>query len=284
MTKRILVVLDPGHDTEIATRYAIELAKEHDAEITGLALVDRKRISEATQGGGIGSMYYAEKLKVKLTDEVRSEAQKLLKQFAERVDTAGAKHSEDHIAEAEVIKAITEDMKTHDLLVAGHESHFYYADPERRTHALAGIVEQSAAATLVVESEYRDIGRILVAYDGGSPAARALQKYVHLNLFGTDVDVEVLHVRGAGRENELEGERLIRGVSAYLQSHGFSSVKTSSIEDGHPMDRILAHSESCGADLIVAGAYSKSGLKKMFFGSTAEGLIENSPVPLFLYH
>lgn len=284
MTKRILVVLDPGHDTKVATQYAIELAKAHDGEVTGLALVDRKRINEATQGGGIGSMYYAEKLKTKLTDEVRSEAQKLLKEFIDEVEEAGAKHSDDHIAENEVVQAITDDMKTHDLLVAGHESHFYYADPERRTHALAGIVETSAAATLVVESEYRVVRRVLVAYDGGSAAARAVQKFAHLSPFGTGIQVEVVYVRGDSREDELESDRAVRGVAAYLKSHGYSNVITTSIEDDNALDRILSHSDSTNADLIVAGAYSKSGLKKLFFGSTAEGLIEKSSVPLFLYH
>ncbi|MDX1438488.1 MAG: universal stress protein [Rubricoccaceae bacterium] len=284
MTKRILVVLDPGYDTKVAIRYAIELAKKHDGEVTGLALVDRKRINEASQGGGIGSMYYAEKLKRELTDEVRTEAQKLLLDFITEVEAAGARHSDDHIAESEVVRAITEDMKTHDLLIAGHESHFYYADPERRTHALAGIVEKSAAATFVVESEYREINRVMVAYDGDSAAARAVQKFAHLSPFGTNLNVEVVHVRGHGRENELESDRLTRGAAVYLKSHGYDSVKTTSIEDEKALDRILSHREATNADLIVAGAYSKSGIRKLFFGSTAEGLIEKSKVPLFLYH
>ncbi len=284
MTKRILVVLDPGHDTHIATQYAIEIAKAHDGAVTGLALVDRKRINEAAIGGGVGAMYYAEKLRRDLADEVRTEAQKLLAEFVEEVEAAGAHHTDDHIAENGVVQAITEDMKTHDLLVAGHESHFYYADPERRTHALADIVAEGAAATLVTESEYRRVRKVLVAYDGGTAAARALQKFAHLSPFGNNLDLEVFHVRDKGREAQLESERLLRGASAYLEDHGFAPIVKTSVEGGDPLNRILEHCKASEADLIVSGAYSASGIKKFFFGFTAKGIIEKSSVPLFLYH
>ncbi len=284
MTKRILVVLDPGHDTQVATQYAIEIAKAHDGAVTGLALVDRKRINEASAGGGIGAMYYAEKLRLALSDEVRTEAQTLLAAFVKQVEAAGARHTDDHIAEDSVVQAITDDMKTHDLLIAGHESHFYYADPERRTHALADIVAKGAAPTLVTESEYRPIKRVLIAYDGGTAGARALQKFAHLQPFGTDLDLEILHARDGGRENQLESERLLNGAASFLEGHGFSSITKSSVERGDPLERILERCETSNVDLTVAGAYSATGIKKLLFGSTAKGLIEKSGVPLFLYH
>ncbi|NNF59433.1 MAG: universal stress protein [Rhodothermaceae bacterium] len=284
MTKRILVVLDPDHDTPIATRYAVEIAKAHDGAVTGLALVDRKRINEAAAGGGIGAMYYAEKLRRDLADEVRSEAQTLLQEFIAQVEAAGAQHTDDHVADDDVVQSIAEDMKTHDLLVAGHESHFYYANPEKRTHVLAKLVEDSAAATLVIREAYRPISKVLLAYDGRSAAARAMQKFVHLAPFGTDLDVEVLHVHGGGREAQLESEQRLRAAQSYLQAYDFKAVTMASVEDSAPRERILSHTVASGADLIVAGAFSQTGLKKFFFGSTAKGLIEESPVPLFLYH
>ena len=284
MTRRLLVVLDPDPETAVSTRYAVEIAKAHDGAVTGLALVDRKRIDEAALGGGIGAMYYAEKLRRDLADEIRSEAQVLLQAFVEQVEAAGARHTDDHVADDDVVRGIMEDMKTHDLLVTGQQSHFYYADPNRRTHALVDIVEKGACATLVVQQSYRPIRRVLFAYDGGLPAARTMQKFAHLRPFGTDITLEVLHVRGDGREAELESDRLLEAAASYLQAYDFADVTTTSLPDGSPRDRILQHAEASEADLIVAGAYSATGLKKIFLGSTAVGLIEDSPVPLFLYH
>ena len=284
MTKRILVVLDADHDTTTATRYAVEIAKAHDGAVTGLALVDQKRIDAAARGGGIGAMYFAERLRLDLTQEIRGEAQQLLRRFLDEVEAAGARHTDDHVAEADVVRAIADDMKTHDLLVVGDVAHFYYADPTRRTRILADLVQLGASAILVVEADYRPIRRVLVAYDGGLPAARALQKVVHLSPFGTDLDVELLHVRDGGEEAARQSEQHLRGAKAYLEAYGYRDVRATSVEDGAVRERLLRHAAETDADLLVAGAYSASGLKKLFFGSTATGLIEDSALPLFLYH
>ena len=63
MIKRILVALDTDSDTPSATRYATEIASRYDAELTGLAVVDTGSIDAGSRGGGVGSMYYAEKLR-----------------------------------------------------------------------------------------------------------------------------------------------------------------------------------------------------------------------------
>lgn len=284
MTKRILVVLDPDPETSVATRYAVEIAKAHDGAVTGLALVDRKRIDDAAKGGGIGAMYYAEKLRRELTEEVRSEAQSLLQAFITQVEAAGATHTDDHIADDDVVRGIMEDMKTHDLLVTGQESHFYYAKPDQRTHALASIVEKGAAATLVVHKTYRPITSMLFAYDGGLPAARTMQKFAHLRPFGTDLAIEIVHVCDDNDDARRDSDQLLRDAASYLGAYGFDRLSTTTLHDGSPRERILRHAEETGTDLIAAGAYSATGLKKFFLGSTATGLIEQSPVPLFLYH
>ena len=81
MIKRILVALDPDSDTPVATRYAAEIARRHGSHVVGLAVVDTGQIEAAGRGGGVGSMYYAEKLKENLTEETRQKAHELIKSF-----------------------------------------------------------------------------------------------------------------------------------------------------------------------------------------------------------
>ena len=208
MTQRILVVLDPDSDTPVATDTAIDIARRHDGEVTGLAFFDRDSIGADTVGSGIGSYYYAEKLRKTLTDETRQRATELLAEFIERVEAAGVRHSGDRIGEDNLVRSLLSEMRTHDLLVAGRESHFYYAEPEHRTHTLAKVLEDGAAPTLIVGGQPVEVRRVAVAYDGSAPAARSLQKFVHLRPFGTDLDVEIVHVRGGSNEDRLESDRL----------------------------------------------------------------------------
>ena len=74
MIKHILVALDPDSDTPIAIRYASDIAGQYNAEVVALAVVDTGIIESETRGGGIGSMYYAEKLRENLTEDTRARA------------------------------------------------------------------------------------------------------------------------------------------------------------------------------------------------------------------
>ena len=174
MTKRILVVLDPDSDTPVATDVAIDIARSAGADLTGLAFVDKDSIGADTVGGGIGSYYFAEKLRETLTDETRQRARALLDQFTDRVEAAGVPHTGDRVGEDSLVKSLLDEMRTHDLLVAGRESHFYYAEPEQRTHTLAKVLGEAAAAMLIVGGERREVRRVAVAYDGSGPSARAM--------------------------------------------------------------------------------------------------------------
>ena len=284
MTRRILVVLDPDADTPVATDTAIQIANRFDAEVTGLAFVDKDSIAGEAAGGGIGSMYFAEKLREDLTEETRQRANALIREFAERVDAAGVRHTGDRVGEEGVVRSLLDEMRTHDLLVAGRVSHFYYHDPERRTHTLAKVLQECAAAMLIVNAGVPTIRRVAVAYDGSAPSARTLQKFAHLAPFGTDLDVEVVHVRGSSEADRLASDRLRADAETYLRAHGFERVTTTAIESSDPANRICDLAQGERADLVVSGAYAKSGFRKVVFGSSATKLLEQSKVPLFLYH
>jgi nucleotide-binding universal stress UspA family protein len=284
MTQRILVVLDPDSDMPVATETAIDIARTTGSQVTGLAFVDKDSIGNDTAGGGIGSMYFAERLREKLTEETRQKAQALIDTFTARVEAEGISHSGDRVGEGELVKSLLDEMRTHDLLIAGRESHFYYAEPERRTHTLGKVLQDAAAATLIVGTERPNVRRVAVAYDGSGSSARTLQKFAHLAPFGTDLDVEIVHVRGGSEAEILASERLREDAALYLRAHGFARVTTTGIESSDPANRICEIAQGGRADLVVSGAFAKTGFRKMLFGSSATKLLEQAKVPLFLYH
>ena len=284
MTHRILVVLDPDSDTPVATETAIGIARRYSSSVTGLAFVDKDSIGAEAAGGGIGSYHYAEKLRASLTEETRQRAHELIRHFTERVEAAGVAHTGDRVGEESLVKSLLDEMRTHDLLVAGRESHFYYADPDKRTHTMAKVIEQAAAATLIVGGEPREVKRVAVAYDGSAAAARAMQKFAHLSPFGTDLDVEVVHVHGSSEADRLASDQLRQDAAEYLRAYGFSQTVTTGVESSDPAEKICDLAQGQRADLVVSGAYTKSGFRKMLFGSSATKLLDEAKVPLFLYH
>jgi nucleotide-binding universal stress UspA family protein len=278
MIRCILVALDPDSDTRTAVRYASELARRHSASVTGLAVVDTGHIEASIRGGGIGSMYYAEKLREQLTEEARLVARRLIEEFDAIANEEGLRHH-NTVAEGVPFQRIVEDMKYHDLLVVGKEPHFFYSHPEEKNKTLVRIVHESIGPVLVVSEAYRAIHRVLMAYDGSAAAARTIQRFAQLQPFGTDVAVDLLTIS----EETSEAQLMLSLMGAYLQEHGFTFQAT--VRSGENVaEEIVRFAEEIQADLVVAGAYATSGLKRWFFGSSTSALLEKTTLPLFVYH
>ena len=280
MIKKILVALDADTDTPVATRYAADIARRHNAEVTGLAVVDMGSIEASSRGGGIGSMYLMEKLQENLTAEARSVARQLTGEFNAAMKDSGVGFDA-QVEEGVPFERIVEDMKYHDLLVVGKDPHFFYSHPEEKTKTLVRVVKNSIGPTLVVPETYRPVERVLVAYDASNASARAMRRFVHLLPFGTDLTVEILNVHPKG---EREGSQLaLQMAKSYMNAHGYNA-HTSSLQGTDPAKQIVEFAKQFEADVLVAGAHSVSQLTKLTFGSTTASLLEECPVPLFVDH
>ncbi len=278
MIKKILVALDTDTDTPVATRYALEIAQRHEAEVVGLAVVDMGSIEASSRGGGIGSMYLMEKIQVNLTTEARAVARQLTDDFRQAMEPAGVPFDV-QVEEGVPFERIVEDMKYFDLLIVGKEPHFFYSHPEEKTKTLVRVVKNTVGPTLVVPRIYRSVSKALIAYDASNASARALRRFVHLQPFGTELLVEIVNVHGKG---EREGSQLaLRMAKSYMDAYGYN-VHISSIQGGNTADEIVAYTQQYEADVVIAGAHSVSKLARLAFGSTTASLLQHCPVPLFL--
>lgn len=286
MTKRILVLLDPDFPSPFVTNYAIEIARRNGATLTGLGLVDTSDIDKEISGGGIGSMYYAEKLRRNLTDEARSEAQKLLSRFVSDVEEAGIQHSDDHIGEGPSVETLANELRVHDLLISGSVTHSgEHVEPKRRAHLFAKVLREGVAAILLVGPDAKSIRKVTIAVGKRETAARTIQRFVHLSPFGTDVEADLVNVRGTSDSEKAESETLLDGYAEYFRAHGYTDVIKSSIPAGDSVaERILGHVDSTGSDLLVTGAYSRHGIRRLLLGTATTAILEGVKVPLFIAH
>ena len=278
MIKRILVALDTDADTPIATQYAISLAQQFNATITGLAVVD---ISNVYPSGIIGkpdATHHARDLWEELSDESQSVAKKLLGKFQKSVEEAGVGYTAIQ-KEGASAERIIEGMKYHDLLILGRESHFYYNEPARETKTLAQIVKHGVCPTLVVTDYFREFKKILIAFDGSNPAARSLKSFIYLIAERDTAELDLLYVSDKKKPGE---EPVLNYAEAYLRGHSFEKITKTVLLGPKPSDQILAHQKVTGAQLTVLGAHAVSAIKRITFGSNTHNIITSSNIPLFL--
>ena len=278
MIQNILVALDPDEDTPIAIDYACALAHKREAALTGIAVVDTRRIEKQSAGGGIGSMYYAEKLKEKWTEQTRAMARKLIAEFQHASKEAHINPSY-LMREGRPADCIVDEMRFHDVLVIGNVPHFFYVHPNEQTTTLNQIVKNGVGPVLIVPDKKIDVKSILVAFDGSYASSRAMQRFCQTQPLGIEIPVEVLNIHADGEQDH--SDVLLAKAKEYISSWGFD-VNTTSLGGTKHYELIMQHADAVEAGMIVAGAHSVSRMSQLAFGSTTASLVENGNKILFL--
>lgn len=140
---------------------------------------------------------------------------------------------------------------------------------------LERIVRASHKPVLVASRAFSPIQSVLIAYDGGAAAQKALEFVASSPLFD-GLKVELVSIGTAS----LEARLALESASAPLKDAG-REVSINVIE-GQPESALGAYAESSGADMVVMGAYNHSRLRSLFIGSTSGEMIRSCKVPLVL--
>lgn len=137
------------------------------------------------------------------------------------------------------------------------------------------IVRASSMPVFVANRAFKPIRRVLVAFDGGSPALRAIEYVAREPLFAGLEAVVVM----AGSETP-EARRALDGAVASLRVGGLDT--RGHLREGAPHEALGAIIEEDGVDLLVMGAYAHSRIRSMVLGSTTSELIRTCRVPILL--
>jgi nucleotide-binding universal stress UspA family protein len=123
------------------------------------------------------------------------------------------------------------------------------------------------------------LGTVVIAWDEGRPAARAVADALPLL---TRADrVEIVSVTDAGRDRPLPSE----GMARHLARHGIKAegVRLPS-SGGGVANALLSHAADLDAGLIVMGGYGHSRLREMVLGGTTRTILQSMTVPVLMAH
>ena len=135
--------------------------------------------------------------------------------------------------------------------------------------------------------------RVVVALDG-STACETVLRFLMEIAGPLDMTVQLLHVLQPMPTQVAEGtvviddfearrreaEEYLAPISAALRSQGVDTAWA--IRRGRPSEEILAAARESGADLIAMATHGRTGLGRLLFGSVAEEVLRNAPVPVFM--
>lgn len=273
MIKRILVGLGGTPYGLAATRRAIELARIHGAQLTGVTVLDPSRLTEA-------SPRFTERGWAPVPLD-----QQGLRVTQESVDAAISRFERRCAAESvpcsvlretgDPFEKLTEACRYHDLTILGLRGLFAFGIiPEPRE----GIYRLLARGVYPILSETREcnpVRKAFIAYSGSNHSAHAMQRFVQLRLW-PDMTLRV----ACFEKSREESDPLLGQAAAFCEAHGLSvETERSPLS---PREGILARAQQWGADMIVLSANLRSYLLRKVLGDTAAHVIQHADRPLFL--
>lgn len=131
------------------------------------------------------------------------------------------------------------------------------------------------------------LNRVVLAWDGGREAARALQ--LALPLLQLAVQVEIAVFEPAAGTPAL-ADAMLADPRPLLQRHGIAATLQVHAPGQHRLlsrrnevgERLLT--VAAGADLIVMGAYGHSRFREAILGGVTRTVLEGAAVPLLMAH
>ena len=277
MIKKILIALDHSKPGLEAQNYALNLAREFNASITAVGIIDTPWITAAQPEPLGGSAF-----KIHRDEAVIKQSHDYIRHLFEAFETACQQTNIPYtFVEAEGFPAVVIERLAHehDLIVIGKTTDFHFDLDENTDITVKHIARDNPRPMIIVPENPLPGEKILITKDGSVAASRALHMYLLLGL-AQDQQIEVLSIH---KDVELAGIIAGRGVRM-CESYGVMASSHVIEANTDESDLILERARQINAKLIVMGGFSGSALKEALFGSCSKRILKDSAIPLFVYH
>lgn len=276
--KDILVLLDDSKSCADRIGFAVDLAKAHEARLTGLyvipnpevpgmvlslmpeeILADRRRLAEAR----------AEEV----TDRLRAAAEREGVSFESRVERSAA---------SDAASVVALHARYADLAVLGQQDP---SDPDATPIPPEDVLLASGRPALIVP--YIGLlskpgSRLMIGWDAGREATRAVHDALPFLVRAQSVHILCVNPKSSASGH---GPQPGADIARHLARHGVrAEVEQMYVPDLSVGDAILARLADLSIDLLVTGAYGQSRMRELILGGVTRQLLKSMTVPVFMSH
>ncbi|HVJ55860.1 MAG TPA: universal stress protein [Aliidongia sp.] len=276
MLKDILVHLDASPSSERRLEAATLLAERNEAHLVGLFVNSLEGAIPYRESYSVfEAMQYLSKRNA--ADEAATEA------MFRRAVAGGAFSAEWRAAEGRIDQTVAQHARAADLAVLGQY------DPEHPSIGSGASVPSyvplaSGRPALIVPyaGHVETLGRrVLVAWDGGREAARAVNDA--LPLLKTAEQVTVITITTAMRSGSQELPYV--DIAAHLARHGVTvDARIEPRCDDEIADLLLSFIADHSVDLLVMGSYGHSEMRELLLGGVTRAILTRMTVPVLMSH
>lgn len=275
MIRDILVNLSQGGEKDTASAFAASLTTHFGAHLTGVSISYEIDVPPFYMGA-LPTDFIESQIK-----ENETAAQMAQARFLKIAAETGIPHELRTMSASLGLAAqeFTYISRLFDLTVVA-QPHPERPGPEEVIAET--VLMDSGRGVLVVPYGYdKPFGaeHVLLAWDGGRAAARALAEALPLLHRAQKVDIVRI---GVSPEEDAGAHEVVR----HLSRHGLKTeVRNLTVESGKSISQVLLDEvEKVGANLVVMGGYGHSRLREMVLGGVTREIFSSMTVPVLMAH
>jgi nucleotide-binding universal stress UspA family protein len=275
MIKDIIVNLGRGAQ-DAAGAFAVSIAEEFEAHALGVAFSYEPVIPGAVMGG----------IPAEFIESQRAESDTKAKTAITRFEHLAKREGisfETRTVSASIAGAsdqLARMARRFDLVVVGQAER---GRPIPEEVVDEGVLFESGRPVIFVpfiQKTALKLDRVLLAWDGGRTAARAVGDAMPFLEKAKQVEVVIVGAKPP-KSDEVSGADL----GEHLARHGIkTTVKRITAPESNVPSTILSHAADSSADMIVMGGYGHSRLREFVLGGVTRGLLEAMTVPVLMSH
>ena len=274
-----LAVFDGYNLQESTLQYAIQVAKDTNAHVTGVFLDEflyhTYDVSDIVHHH---KNYNAVIKDLDAADKAKRDA--AAHQF-QRACEAAHVHFSIHRNKSIALQELKKESLFADLIIINENETFNNNKEASPTRFIKELLEDVHCPVLVIPAEYKSIDKVVLLYDGEPSSLYAIKMYSYLLGTMKQLPLEVLTVK-----EELipvlrlpENELMREFVKRHFSGAQYTIVK------GNTEEQVVKHMKVYGEnELVVLGAYGRNALSRWFKTSLGDILLRDLNTPLFIAH
>ncbi|WP_153770780.1 universal stress protein [Labrenzia sp. CE80] len=273
--KDIVTIVDLS-GSQPAAKYAIDLAANNDAHVTGLSITFEPVVPAfAAAPMPVDYLQAA-------SEQAVGAAKDAQKSFDELARVAAVK-TESRVADVLTggpLEGLLQHCRTTDLVVIGQENPD--ALEPMRELLIETVLFESGVPVLIVpyigvaQSEAKNV---VIGWDGSSTATRAV--HAALPILDKAEKITVLVVEKNVTEDSQPGAE----IATYLARHDLDvTIDVITNPQTRVADTLLNYVSDNGNDLVVMGGYGHSRMREFLFGGATREILQAMTVPVLMAH
>jgi nucleotide-binding universal stress UspA family protein len=274
--KKFIVAIDGLQYSQSAVLYAVRTAKENKAHLTGVFLNDityhSYKIYELITEEGISGPRQKE-LEDK-DEKLRAEAKLRFEKTCQEAGLQYTIHKDRNIA----IRELLHESIYADLLIIDKNETFTHYSENPPTRFIRELLEQVQCPVLIVPSDYKEITKIILLYDGEPSSVFAIKMVDYTIEAAKKNPAKVLCVNDVDDSLHLPDNRLMK---EFMKRHFPDAVYQ--VTKGLAETEILQSLQNEPTDtMVVLGGYKRGVISRWFRQSIADVLLKRTNLPLFI--